>query len=413
MAGKWIRLFEHQQLTVGQPVEGGVFEERHWQKLRQFLHSSRYPYFQLLPQGVRFRQYVGVLQVDELTIEIVPKTDREQDGQTGPWQRVLLDILQECRLWRGEWIAGSGLSVQRGALLEWYVRFFLDQTEKLLRKGLRQQYNRRQDKQPALRGRLLLHRQIVENQPRFWTEHESYDFDHPHNQWLAAALDLIAAHDADDHLRRRAQALRQRFPALSGGGPLPDLPLQIRDRDYQSALIIAQLLLRHFAPVARRGNWPLLAILFDMNALFEEYIARQLERSRPPGAKVMRQLAAPFWNRRTIRPDLALEWQDRRIVVDTKWKIMPSGQPAMEDLRQIYVYNEYFSADQGVLLYPKSDDFLEWPAIPFALVRHADRAPHACRVLAAPVICADGRLNRSLGAELWERLIFTAKTQRR
>lgn len=405
MAAKYVRLFEHQQLTVGQPVEGGVFEERHWQKLRQFLHSSRYPYFQLLPQAVRFRQYVGVLQVDELTIEIVPKTDRHEDGETSQWQQILLDVLQECRLWRGEWMSGAGLSVQKGALLEWYVRLFLDQTEKLLRKGLRQQYNRRQGQQPALRGRLLLQRQVLENQPLFWTEHESYDFDHPYNQWLKAALDLIGSHYPNERLRYRAQALCFRFPALAGAGVLPDLPLEIRDRAYQSALIVAQLLLRHFAPVARRGNWPLLAILFDMNALFEEYIARQLERSRPPGAKVMRQLSTPFWNRRAIRPDLVLEWQNRRIVVDTKWKIVPAGQPSMEDLRQIYVYNEYFSADQGVLLYPKSDDFLEWPAIPFAPVKQANRAPHACRVLAAPVIRADGRLNRLLGAELWERLM--------
>lgn len=405
MSSKWVRLFEYQHLRVGDPVQGGVFEGRHWRKLRQFLVFSRYPYFQVLPDGIQFRQYVGALQVDELTIEIVPKADRTAPDDAGLWQNVLVDLLRACRLWRGEWIAGGRLDVKPGGLLEWYCRYFLQQTEGLLRQGLQKSYDRRLERRRTLRGRLLVHKQITETQPVFWTNGETFNYNHPYNQWLLAALELLIARYPDEQLRTQAQTLHRRFPDLPRptGDRLPALTDPLRNQRYIPALTIARLLLNHFSPMARHGDWPLMAILFDMNALFEEYIARQLEKHCPPGATVRRQLSTPFWNRRSIRPDLVLDYNGRRSVIDTKWKEIPKGRPAMEDIRQIYVYNEYFSADQGILLYPQTGDLQEWPAIPFAPVRGQERT-HSCRIMTAPVVCADGVLNPDLGRMLWEKI---------
>lgn len=405
MTDKWIRLFEHQSLRIGQSVSGGFFGERHWRKLARFLEASRYPYFQMLPDGVRFRQYVGVLQVEELTIEIVPKTDRSDGGDTGPWQQALIDMLQACRLWRGEWISGARLTARPGGLLEWYCRYFLEQTDRLLRQGLLKTYERRQQYQTALRGRLLLHRQLTETRPVFWTEQETFNYNHPYNQWLCAALDMLITHYPDESLQNHARALRRRFPPIDFRHParLPVLSDPVRETAYRRPLMIARLLLKHFSPLARRGDWPLLAILFDMNALFEEYIARQLENGRPTSGRIQRQIATPFWNRRSIRPDLVLDYKGKRYVIDTKWKIPPRGQPDMADIRQIYVYNDYFGADEGILLYPETGDFREWPAEEFSPAPGRERR-HACRMLAAPVVTREGRLNPSLGSELWARL---------
>ena len=406
MSSKWVRLFEYQRLRVGDRVQGGVFEERHWQKLSRFLTLSRYPCFQILPDGIQFGQYVGVLQVDELTIEIVPKTDRSAPDDAALWQNVLIDLLRSCRLWRGEWIAGGRLDVKPGGLLEWYCRYFLQQTEGLLRQGLQKSYDRQSNRRPTLRGRLLLHKQVTETRPVFWTDGETFNYNHPYNHWLKAALELIIARYPDEQLRTQARMLYRRFPALTGpaGDRLPALTEPLRENRYLAALTIARLLLNHFSPVARHGEWPLMALLFDMNALFEEYIARQLEKHCPPGAKVRRQVSTPFWNRRSIRPDLILDYNDRRFVVDTKWKEIPKGRPAMEDIRQIYVYNEYFAADQGILLYPQTEKFREWPAIPFAPVRGRERN-HSCRILAAPVVRTNGTLHPDLGKILWEKIV--------
>lgn len=39
-------------------------------------------------------------------------------------------------------------------------------------------------------------------------------------------------------------------------------------------------------------------------------------------------------------------------VIDTKWKVIDSRQPADDDLKQMYVYNHHWDARKSLLLYP-------------------------------------------------------------
>ena len=404
MSNKWIRIFEHQTLGIGTPVEGGVFEDRHLKKLFVFLQVSRYPYFQVLPNGVRFGSYVGAIQVDDLTIEIVPKIDKGRNEKEAAWQEILVDMLRYCRLWRGEWIRGTHLQIKPGALLDGYCQLFLEETRKILRKGLIKAYSRETTVQSHLQGRLLLHKQLLEQKPQFWTNRQVYDFAHPYNQWIKAALEVLIQCGHNERLRTEARSIMQRFPAFKIIRPLPPLDKPILNRDYRTGLIIAELLLLHFSPKFRRGNWPLMAVLFDMNVLFEDFITRQMVGHCPPNGQVKYQLSKPFWNRRSIRPDMVVEHQGQRSVIDTKWKQPKGGKPTMEDVRQIYVYNQYFDAEQGILLYPHTDDLVDSPVLPFA-GRKEEATPSACRIMYAPVVKASGKLNLELGKELWEKVM--------
>lgn len=65
-----IQVFEHELLKVDSK---NGFSQVHWEKLGWYNEEHGGKYFSLAPKGVKFKNYVGVIQVDDLTIEILPK----------------------------------------------------------------------------------------------------------------------------------------------------------------------------------------------------------------------------------------------------------------------------------------------------------------------------------------------------
>jgi 5-methylcytosine-specific restriction enzyme subunit McrC len=66
----------------------------------------------------------------------------------------------------------------------------------------------------------------------------------------------------------------------------------------------------------------MLALLFDMNKLWEEYILVRLKQaSINHNIKVYGQNSKTFWSNISIRPDIVLENDDEQFIIDTKWKI--------------------------------------------------------------------------------------------
>lgn len=62
-----------------------------------------------------------------------------------------------------------------------------------------------------------------------------------------------------------------------------------------------------------------------------------------------------FWKQRTIRPDIVVKKGNSTVIIDTKWKNTSKDRVAIEDLRQMYAYNNYWGANLSVLLYPSKN----------------------------------------------------------
>ncbi len=357
-----ITVFEHQLLRPGDNPEGVPFTEAHWQVLVQMHSHLPRPYYTLTHRGIKLSHYVGVLKTPYFTLEVLPKADTQPVPAV--WRRLLIELVATCSSVSVDHAAATVSSFRAHALLEVYLLDFLTQVERLFRRGLTKQYQSVAENCRAIKGRLRFAEHARRNgvhQERFFVEHAVHTIDHPMHRLIKKALRLIAKVSSDPVVRQRTYRLLHSLAQVS------DVSLeQLRstkltfnrhtERYYTAATAAQQLIAASFSHVYRGNTHQGFAFMLDMNRLFEEFIYQRLQRlSIAHGFTVHRQTTQSLWGTTKARPDILIQFADGRknVVVDTKWKVLLQARPSAEDLHQIYVYNQLFGAQRGILLYPK------------------------------------------------------------
>jgi len=200
--------------------------------------------------------------------------------------------------------------------------------------------------------------------------------------------------------------LRLYFPKVKNINAQPyhfhHLQFDRKSQRYRTALEISRLILLNYSPDIRGGNHDVLAMLFDMNVLFETFIFRQLKRLEySENIEVIGQPSRKFWTNpkssRNLRPDILIQKEGENIILDTKWKVLKRLSPNDEDLRQMYAYANIFNANKTILIYPKVFDFQNFESGIFNQDRQQNQL--TCDLLFVNVADENG-LNPKVGAEV-------------
>ena len=401
-----IRVFEYESIAFkGKHLRQG-FTNEHYRAFESFFNDNENtPFFSLIPHGVRFNSFVGAIHIGKLTIEVLPKAGK--DGNEDTWHRVLLDMLKTCTLLTAKETGNAPLRLRSNSILELYYVLFLNELDYLIRRGLIKKYRKTEGQQKALKGALIFQKQISKNlvhKERFYTRHTNYDKNHLINQILHEALLLIDGLTQSPVLLDLIGRLKLDFPLVTrikvNEKTFTGLPKGRKIEPYYKALEIAKLLLLNFRPDIRSGRNDMIALMFDMNMLWEEYVFRKLLTKLGSEWKVSAQRKKAFWENKVIRPDIVLERGDETYVIDTKWKIPWNNKPDDNDLKQIYVYNHHWKAKHSILLYPRSadqEDHFGTYHLPM------DKDAHHCRLGFVDVL--DGnRLNPRIAKEIIQKL---------
>ena len=355
-----LQVFEHQTLHYGREGESSVFREKHFQALVKLneLHDNQY--FTIVHKGIKFKQFVGVIQVDGLTIEILPKVDNAP-GSKQVWQNALIEMLRVTRKLNVNKVGEAHITKQNIHLLDIYFEWFLREVQLLTHQGLIKKYYKETSNVSALKGKLEFAGHINKNlvhKERFYTTHQIYDKDHLIHQILGKALDIVSNISKGSGLYSHCKSVQLDFPEVKDinvkASTFDKLVLDRKSRPYETALKIARLIILNYAPNVSSGHEHMLALLFDMNVLWEEYVLVRLKQTAGDH-KVYGQQSTGFWKNISIRPDIVIEKNGRVMVIDTKWKHIRDGKPAVDDLRQMYVYNDYWKSNKAMLLYPSAE----------------------------------------------------------
>lgn len=359
-----ILIYEHETLIAGRVYEGTEFKQTHFKALAKYLSTNPgCVFYTLYCDRIKFNQYVGVIRVDDLTIEVLPKTDRHKLEKSS-WQNVLINMLAVSLKVAAQTTMEANIQIRKHSVLETYLHHFLDQVEIQIHHGLVKKYRTSISNQNALKGKLLFHQHITKNlvhAERFFVAHQVYDCNNVYNAILQETLLCIQSLGLSGELTKRAALYLLSFPECS--------PLNISEKlfhgiqynrktdRYKTAIELARIILLNYHPDVKGGRNNVLAIMFDMNVLWENYIHMMLRKAcvNFPGVTVQSQQKKKFWQHPdqrnlSLKPDLILKIQNRSMILDTKWKYRKDT--SVEDVRQMYAYGNYFEAEQSFLVYP-------------------------------------------------------------
>jgi 5-methylcytosine-specific restriction enzyme subunit McrC len=409
-----IQIFEHERLTLHKNERGEYLTQNELEKLYEFNDRNNNEYFTGIRNGVKFTNYVGVIQIGGLTIEILPKADKKvytQEEDYKKWRDALLNMLAICRRIKVESVTEASLHKRYYSLLDLYFDIFLDEVFTLLRKGLIKKYYKQSSNQTALRGRIMFSQNIQKNlihQERVYTNHQVYGYEHTVNQILLRALSILSKIVSNSNIKDRIARIKLDFPDIQeieiAKSHFDKVKESRKTKSYEEALKIAKMIILNYSPDIKNGQENMLALLFDMNKLWEEYVFRMLQRANMEGYEINFQNSQKFWENKTIQPDLVVvkteDNSQETFIIDTKWKIIDYRKPSDDDLKQMYAYNLYWDAAKSMLLYPKTYDFPE----SFGNYHKGREQGNACKLGFVNVLDESGKLDLDIGRAILEKL---------
>jgi 5-methylcytosine-specific restriction enzyme subunit McrC len=357
---KKIQVFEHQTLHYGRDYDSVSFEEKHFIALTKLNEYHKNKYFTVVHKGIKFSQYVGVVQIDDLCIEILPKSDNSTDDKK-VWQGALIEMLRVTKKLNVDNVGQANVNKQSIHLLDIYFEWFLNELQLLIRQGLVKKYYKEKRNIKVLKGKLEFAEHINKNlihKERFFTSHQVYEKDHLVHQILGQALTIVEQMSNGSYLYSKCKTINLDFPEVkkikATSSTFNTLPKNRKIVPYKTALEIARLIILNYAPNISSGKENMLALLFDMNSLWEEYILMRIKQVAKDDIEVFGQKSKVFWNGITIRPDILIQYGSDNYIIDTKWKNINGSKPSTDDLRQMYVYNDYWKSTKAVLVYPSN-----------------------------------------------------------
>lgn len=327
-------------------------------------------------QHLRARGVVGVIAAEGCQLEILPKIEAigEQDRSADETlRRRLIHMLSVARDLRIDALSSADLGWQKDTLLEILIRIFCQKTMDAVRQGVPRRYLAHEDDLPAMRGSLDTTRQfstLAAAPQRLACRFDDLSADIPLNQVMKAAIRMLSRLATSSDTQR---SLRELAFAYADITDIPVASLRwdriVLDRSNQrwrELLSLARLLLGERFQTTSTGVVQGHSLLFEMNVLFEEYIARLAARALGPSSLSVRSQGGRkpclYEGDRGLfqtRPDILVrEGSVVRMVIDTKWKRMTpkiddrKQGVSQGDVYQLMAYAQLYECDRVMLLYP-------------------------------------------------------------
>lgn len=315
--------------------------------------------FQL--DGIKTEAYVGTIRFADFQLNILPKII---EGNDSSCLENLMFMLRYTKKLEIHTIDSAEISKTKQPFLEILIAHYANILLNALQRHIPHHYETKEENLSAVRGRILFaENQLVNmgNLARVYCQFDEFTSDNLLNQtfkFVAQALCLLTAVPATRARLNKILAIYEdvELRAISYAQAKKIL-LNRNQLIFKDVLDLALLFLQHSTISLHNKTFTNLAILFDMNKLFEEFVATALEKAFPgqvqtqQSRRIIDSIGGHANTSYSIRPDILFR---HNTIIDTKYKILdlPDNKPSEADIYQMLAYNRFFNRQNIILCYP-------------------------------------------------------------
>ena len=330
-----------------------------------------------LGEVVSIRNYVGLIQMKNgFQIQVLPKisfggNDDEDNKET---KRVFLEMLKSMKDFPSKIFNDASLKVDRMNLYELFINMYLQEARQLVKRGIKSAYVTQEENLRYYKGKLLVGQQIRTNichKERFYVTVDEFSPNRPENRIIKATLKKLQKLTISAENSKEISHLLTAFEMVeTSTNYQKDFSKVVIDRNtkgYERLMQWSKVFLMNKSFTTFSGSTVSRALLFSMESVYESYVAQQMKiimslggwdvRSQDKGHYLFTEPRHQF----ALRPDIVLEKDGRKVIMDTKWKSLFDNEKAnygisQSDMYQMYAYSKKYDAREVWLLYPVNNE---------------------------------------------------------
>ncbi|MFW3343301.1 McrC family protein [Aliarcobacter butzleri] len=320
-----------------------------YKKLKSYIINTTelHKYFTLDWKDLKAKQYCGILNFNNQDFYILPKIANRNDEKNLNIFIYMLMYAYDVKLLNENTSFSENLKSNN--ILEVFVQMFANGLLQELKKGLYKEYLTKQDNLPVLKGKYLINENLKYNfiKNKIYCEYVEFSENNSLNQFFLYAIKYLQKFVNDKKLLKQCELIFDEVEYKSVDINKLNIHFDRLNLRFKTSFEIALLLLRQSIPLFNQDKKSF-AFLFDMNVLFEKFIARMV-KELDNNAKIQNQ---DDFGDLTLKPDIILENQ----IIDTKYKKLNSLDVIKQsDKLQAFSYGINYKVENVMLLYPKNE----------------------------------------------------------
>lgn len=359
MASQPITKTEYKDISYSEL--GLTFEKA--RKLKEFLDSKKLSKaldFKL--SGIKTGSYVGVIKYADFQLNIIPKIIGDTDSVCLENLAFMLSYTRQLTI---HTTGQAQLTNCQNPFLEVLIAHYADVLLKALSRQVPHSYETRAENLATIKGKILFAQNIRHNfgnLARTYCQFDEFTPDNLINQTFKFVSHALHKLTSVSQTRQKLLKINAVYDEVTlrpiTYTETQKIILQRNQTIFKEPLELAQMFLQNSTISLHNHTFTNLAILFDMNKLFEEFVYMALKRTYPKwnikaqnSKRIIQSIGDIPDTAYTIRPDIIV---NGNTIIDTKYKIidLPNKRPSESDIYQMLAYSRFYGIKNIILCYP-------------------------------------------------------------